>query len=167
MQVTLKHWTKRAIAAAVICGSLPLSGVAMADSAYIGQIPAGAASSLSYEATVANAISTLSSEFAGTAANLENAIPHTKAGNFAATVTIGDFNQVLQIQTGVNDASSVAILGGSHNSVAVLQGGSSLRSDIGLIGLQGSDIGVVQPNGAAPVNLLMGRLSNGGLLIIR
>lgn len=166
MQVTLKRWMGRAIAAMIV-GSAPLCGVASADSAYIPQIPVGTAPVLSYETAVVDNLSTLPIQRGRIAPNLEYALPHTRSGNLAQSITIGAYNQILQIQTGFNDASSASIVGGIHDGVAVLQAGSNLRSNIGLIGLENTDIGVLQGNGAPPLNLLMARLPNGRLLIVR
>jgi hypothetical protein len=47
-----------------------------------------------------------------------------------------------------------------------VQGGKD-RSNIGLINMQGYSVGVFQPPGAAPVNMLIARLPNGSLLIKR
>jgi hypothetical protein len=38
---------------------------------------------------------------------------------------------------------------------------------VGLINTQGLNVGVIQPNGSAPVNVLIARLPNGALLIAR
>jgi hypothetical protein len=87
-------------------------------------------------------------------------------GNFAQTLQIGNFNRVLQSQSGGNNFSNVGVIGGKNNNVGVWQGGGDL-SNLNLINTQGLSIGVFQPPGAAPINMLIARLPNGGLLIKR
>jgi hypothetical protein len=87
-------------------------------------------------------------------------------GNLAQTLQIGSFNRVLQSQSGGNNFSNVGVIGGKDNNVGVWQGGGDL-SNLNLINTQGLSIAVLQPRGAAPVNMLIARLPNGGLLIKR
>lgn len=84
--------------------------------------------------------------------------------NVAQTLEVGRDNQVAQFQSGRNNASNVGILGGSANAVGVAQGGNDL-SNLYLINTKGLSVGVLQPNGAAPSNVLIARLPNGALLI--
>ena len=58
------------------------------------------------------------------------------------------------------------MVGGTNNNVGVFQGGKD-QSNIGLINMQGYSVGVFQPAGAAPVNMLIAKLPNGSLLIKR
>ena len=87
-------------------------------------------------------------------------------GNIAQTLQIGNYNQVFQSQSGGNNFSNVGVIGGNNNNVGVLQGGKD-QSNLGLINTQGLSIAVIQPPGAAPVNMLIARLPNGSLLIKR
>jgi hypothetical protein len=90
----------------------------------------------------------------------------THSNNLAQTLEIGSFNKVFQAQTGGNNYSNVGVIGGKNNNVGVLQGGDDL-SNLALINTQGLSIGVIQPPGSAPINMLIARLPNGGLLIKR
>jgi hypothetical protein len=90
----------------------------------------------------------------------------THTGNFAQTIQVGSFNQVLQFQSGQNNVSNVGVLGGQNNNVGVWQGGRDL-SNLNLINTQGLSIGVIQPAGSAPINMLIAKLPNGGLMIKR
>lgn len=86
-------------------------------------------------------------------------------GNIAQTLQIGSYNHVLQSQSGGNNYSNVGVIG-NNNNVGVWQGGKD-TSNLALINTQGYSIGVLQPPGAAPVNMLIARLPNGSLLIKR
>jgi len=86
-------------------------------------------------------------------------------GNIAQTLEIGSFNRVFQSQSGGNNFSNVGVIG-TNNNVGVFQGGRD-QSNLGLINTQGLSIGVFQPPGAAPVNMLIAKLPNGSLLIKR
>jgi hypothetical protein len=88
-----------------------------------------------------------------------------RSGNIAQTLQIGSNNQVFQAQSGGNNFSNVGVIG-NNNNVGVWQGGKDL-SNLNLINTQGYSIGVFQPAGAAPVNMLIARLPNGSLLIKR
>lgn len=86
-------------------------------------------------------------------------------GNIAQTLQIGNNNRVLQSQSGGSNFSNVGVIGGNNN-VGVFQGGKD-QSNVGLINMQGYSVGVFQPPGAAPVNMLIAKLPNGNLLIKR
>lgn len=92
---------------------------------------------------------------------------NTLQRNVAQTLEIGSYNQVLQVQLGINDYSAVGILGGNSNNVGVLQAGNNLRSNLLLLNTNSMAVGVIQPQGSAPVNMLIARLPNGALLIKR
>jgi hypothetical protein len=96
----------------------------------------------------------------------ETAAPARSIGNSAQTLEAGNSNQVFQLQAGQNNVSNVGVLGGTGNNVGVLQGGHD-TSNLLLVNTQGLSVGVIQPNGSAPVNMLIARLPNGGLLIAR
>jgi hypothetical protein len=87
-------------------------------------------------------------------------------GNLAQTVQVGNSNQVFQAQAGGNNVSNVGVWGGKNNDVGVFQGGGD-RSNVNLINTQGLAVAVIQPPGAPPLNMLIARLPNGGLLIKR
>jgi hypothetical protein len=87
-------------------------------------------------------------------------------GNIAQTFQVGSFNSVLQAQSGGRNFSNVDVLGGKNNNVGVFQGGGDL-SNLDLINTQGLTIDVLQPRGAATINMLIARLPNGSLLIKR
>jgi len=89
-----------------------------------------------------------------------------RSSNVAETLQVGNFNHVLQAQVGGSNVSNVGVIGGNDNNVAVLQGGRDL-SNLGLINTQGLTVAVIQPPGSAPINMLIARLPNGGLLIKR
>lgn len=86
--------------------------------------------------------------------------------NFAQTLQIGTYNRVLQAQAGGNNYSNVGVIGGNDNNVAVLQGGRDF-SNLQMVNTQGLSVAVLQPAGSAPINMLIARLPNGGLLIKR
>jgi hypothetical protein len=90
----------------------------------------------------------------------------THSGNFAQTIQVGNFNQVAQFQSGQNNFSNVGVLGGQNNNVGVWQDGRDL-SNLYLVNTQGLSVGVIQPPGSAPINMLIARLPNGALLIKR
>jgi hypothetical protein len=95
----------------------------------------------------------------------ETASP-ARNGNYAQTIQVGSSNAVFQAQTGGNNVSSVGVWGGKNNDVGVFQGGHDL-STVNLINTQGLSVAVLQPPGSAPMNVLIARLPNGGLLIKR
>jgi hypothetical protein len=156
-----------AVAALLITGAA--SSPASAESAYVQQVRAG---------TVA-AIQVLPGITPGTTNTLQNPqrttsfvlTPETtvpgRGRNVAQTLQIGSFNQVAQIQAGANNRSTVGIIAGHYNRVGVLQAGNNLRSNLVLLNTRGLAVGVLQPNGSTPVNMLIARLPNGGLLIKR
>jgi hypothetical protein len=96
----------------------------------------------------------------------ELAIP-ASGNNFASTLEVGSYNKVFQAQSGAGNISNVGIIRGYANNVGVLQAGNKLRSDIALVNTIGLNVGVIQPPGSAPVNMLIARLPNGALLIKR
>jgi hypothetical protein len=93
------------------------------------------------------------------------AIASTKQ-NLAQSYQIGSYNSAFHLQSGVNNSSTVGVIG-AQNNVAVLQSGNDLRSNVVLLGTVGLNVDVLQPKGSAPVNLLVARLPGGGLLIKR
>lgn len=94
----------------------------------------------------------------------ELAVPHN--GNVAQTLEIGNANSVFQAQSGGNNFSNVGVIGGNANNVGVLQGGKDI-SNLQLVNMQGASVWVLQPPNAPPVNELIARLPNGNLLIKR
>ena len=93
----------------------------------------------------------------------ETAAP-ARNGNFAQTIQVGTTNAVLQAQVGGHNVSNVGVWGGKNNDVGVFQGGQDL-ANVNLINTQGLSVAVLQPPGAPPMNVLIARLPNGGLLI--
>ncbi len=73
---------------------------------------------------------------------------------------------MFQSQVGGNNVSNVGVWGGKNNDIGVWQGGGD-RSNLNLINTQGLAVAVIQPPGSAPLNMLIARLPNGGLLIKR
>jgi hypothetical protein len=88
----------------------------------------------------------------------------SKSLNLALTLEAGRNNAVAQFQAGQKNFSNVGVLGGSRNAVGVLQAGNDV-SNLYLVNTQSLSVGVLQPKGAAPSNVLIARLPNGALLI--
>jgi len=89
-------------------------------------------------------------------------------GIFASTRKVGQYSQVVHAQTGGRTTSVRAgIVNGVNNNVEVLPAGYSLVYILLLVNRTGLDVGVIQPPGSAPVNLLIARLPNRALLIER
>jgi hypothetical protein len=84
-------------------------------------------------------------------------------GNFAGTLEMGKNNVVVQNQSGSGNFSNVGIISGAHDNVAVMQKGQGLFSNLYLLGVKGLTVDVLQPPGTPPVDLLIGRQSNGSL----
>ena len=155
---------------AALAGALMVAAPAMAQTAYIQQVDphsTGVTSSISTTASPLQFVplgqnAPHSSVFVPTPETATSA--HNN--NLAQTLEIGSLNKVFQAQTGGNNYSNVGVIGGKNNNVGVLQGGDDL-SNLALINTQGLSIGVIQPPGSAPINMLIARLPNGGLLIKR
>jgi len=144
---------------------------AMAEPAYISQVSGTLRSA---ENIGAPAIRTgASSSAARSAAIAHPAAPTAPSaipgigGNTALSIQAGISNTIGQLQLGAHNQSAVAILGGRENNVGVLQAGNGLRSQVALVNTQGLNVGVLQPNNSTPVNVVIARLPNGGLLIKR
>jgi hypothetical protein len=105
------------------------------------------------------------------AANLQTPELFTPArsqnGNTAASLTIGSFNSITQIQAGKNDTSAVSILGGTHDHVGVIQAGNNKTSNIALIGLQNVNLEFLQGPNSRPINMIIARLPNGSIMVRR
>ncbi len=141
---------------------------ASADSAYINQATGTSAQSpqqivrpLPIATTPASQYAPRSSAFVPTP---ETVAATNKSLNFAQTLEIGRSNQVAQFQAGQNNLSNVGVVGGAGNDVGVLQGGGDV-ANLYLVNTQGMSVGVIQPKGAAPLNMLIARLPNGAILI--
>jgi hypothetical protein len=150
-----------------IAASVALSPAVAADNAYIDQANGRSfgAASLQNPAPASIPVTQFGARQTAFIPTPETATP-ARNGNFAQTLQIGSFNHVFQSQSGANNASNVGILGGSRNNVGVWQRGNDL-SNLYLINGKGLSVGVIQPPGSAPVNMLIARLPNGGLLIKR
>jgi hypothetical protein len=155
---------------AALFGTLMMTAPALAQTAYIQQVDpraSGITSSTSAATHLLQPVPVAQGPARSTAfvPTPETATP-ARNNNLAQTLQIGSYNQVFQAQFGGNNFSNVGIIGGNHNNVGVLQGGQDL-SNLELINTQGLSIGVIQPPGSAPINMLIARLPNGGLLIKR
>jgi hypothetical protein len=142
------------------------SGPAFAESAYIAQVnskisgPVPSIVSQPVPVSPATPYAPRQMSFVPTP---ETAAP-ARNGNYAQTIQVGNSNAVFQAQTGGNNISNVGVWGGKNNDVGVFQGGQDL-SNVNLINTQGLSVAVLQPPGSAPMNVLIARLPNGGLLI--
>jgi hypothetical protein len=143
-------------------------GPALAESAYIAQVNSKITgpmpSIVSQPVPVARA-ATYAPRQVSFVPTPETAAP-ARNGNFAQTIQVGNSNAVFQAQVGGNNVSNVGVWGGKNNDVGVFQGGQD-RSTVNLINTQGLAVAVLQPPGSAPMNVLIARLPNGGLLIKR
>ena len=143
-------------------------GPALAESAYIAQVNSKIAgpvpSIVSQPAPVAPAAPYAPRQMSFVPTP-ETAAP-ARNGNYAQTIQVGNSNAVFQAQVGGNNVSNVGVWGGKNNDVGVFQGGRDL-SNVNLINTQGLSVAVLQPPGSAPMNVLIARLPNGGLLIKR
>lgn len=140
---------------------------ARAESAYVSQMPAQVVTKVPISALDPAGKTTRNYAPPRESLPYNASAPATQNGaNYASTTQIGNFNSVLQLQNGANNASNVGVIG-SYNNVAVLQSGNQLRSNVVLLNTVGMNVGVLQPNGSAPVNVLIARLPGGGLLIKR
>jgi hypothetical protein len=95
----------------------------------------------------------------------ETALPAT-GGNFASTIEMGQNKRVFQAQAGAGNSSNVGIINGKHDDVNVLQGGRD-QSNLLTVNTQGLTVDVIQPNGTAPINVLIARLPNGVLDVVQ
>ena len=163
--LTMRSIIGLATAAMLVASAGP---VAASDSAFISQLPAGSRVSL-VAPPVATASAATPNHLGRTpqfAPSQQTAVPVGAGTNLAATLQVGAHNRVTQMQIGGNNTSAVGVIG-YHNNVGVLQAGNNLRSNLVLLGTQGLNVGVIQPNGSAPINMIIARLPNGGLLIKR
>lgn len=154
-------------AAAVVLALAAAPDRALADSAYIAQVPTQSVSNVVLHAIPkhGNGATAWHSSRAPTFVPPPEAIPSAKQ-NLAQTYQIGSYNSAFHLQSGSNNSSTVGVIG-VENNVAVLQSGNNLKSNIVLLNTIGMNIGVLQPQGSAPVNMLIARLPGGGLLIKR
>lgn len=166
MYFTLKRSASRRCALAGIL--MAVCSPALAETAYIAQVNSKAAGTASIAAPqpvqLVPAVQSTPRQMSFVPTP-EMARP-ARNGNFAQTIQIGNSNQVFQSQSGGSNVSNVGIWGGKNNDVGVWQGGRDI-SNLNLINTQGLSIAVLQPPGAAPMNVLIARLPNGGLLIKR
>ncbi len=166
MHFTLRPRTslRAGLAAIAMVGCSP----AFAESAYITQVNPGATSttpgmpSQPVQMIPAAAYAPHQAAFVPTPETTRPA----RNGNVAETIQIGSFNRVSQSQSGGNNFSNVGVIGGKDNNVGVWQAGRDF-SNLNLINTQGLSVAVIQPPGAAPLNMLIARLPNGGLLVKR
>lgn len=147
--------------ALVACGERALA----ADNAFISQAGGGSYHGPSYTPPPSFTNQTPTTNYVPHSGSLPVTPETTTGGNIATTLEMGQFNRVFQGQAGSGNVSNVGIINGIRNNVGVLQSGHNLRSNLALVNTQGLSVGVVQPNGSAPVNMMIARLPNGGLLI--
>lgn len=170
MHFTLNRvmWLRRALAGVLLAIAPP----AIAETAFITQVNVGQINSdipVARSTAVSQPLQLVPVPQYGPQSMSYVPTPETfgmRNGNIAQTVEAGSFNHVFQSQSGGHNFSNVAVLGGKENNVGVWQGGKDL-SNLNLINTQGLSIAVIQPPGAAPLNMLIARLPNGGLLIKR
>ncbi|GJD35128.1 hypothetical protein [Methylobacterium aerolatum] len=163
----------RALAAAALVAAPALTAApALAESAYVSQMTAGVA----VPVRLIGGGTAAPTSVAAPAAVAASGAPHGYTPEMAAargmtsqlaqTLQIGSMNSVAHIQVGAGNISTAAVIGQANN-LSVLQAGSNLQSNVVLLGTQGLNVGVIQPPGSIPVNMLIARLPNGGLLIKR
>jgi hypothetical protein len=163
---TLKRIMSLRAASAIVL--MALCSPALAETAYIAQVNPSAASAMPMAASQPVQLVPA----AQSAPRQMSFVPTPETarpghnGNFAQTIQVGNFNQVFQSQSGGNNVSNVGVFGGKNNDVGVWQGGKDF-SNVNLINTQGLAVAVIQPPGSAPLNMLIARLPNGGLLIKR
>jgi hypothetical protein len=169
MHVALNRRVATALKASALTLSMLLSGaVTAADTAYINQASTksfGAGSFQNLGPSMSIPVTQYGPRATAYIPTPETAAPAQTNGNFAQTLQVGNFNKVFQLQSGQNNLSNVGIIG-NGNKVGVLQGGHDV-SNLYLVNTKGLSVGVIQPNNSAPVNMLIARLPNGGLLIKR
>lgn len=156
-----------AVVTAFLLGGAIATVPARADSAYVAQAASGGAVPVRASSFAASAPITFP-----TSQQVHAPMPTPEmaamrgSGQVAQTLQIGSQNHVAHLQVGSGNQSTAGIIG-NLNQVGVLQAGNNLRSNVVLLGTQGLSVGVIQPQGSAPVNMLIARLPNGGLLIKR
>lgn len=154
-------------AAAALLLGLAATG-ARAESAYVAQMASGTAVPVQMLGRVAAASAPPAMSAPATAPvyTPEMTAARGLSSQLAQTLQIGTANSVAHIQMGAANISTAAVIGQANN-LSVLQAGSNLQSNVVLVGTQGLNVGVIQPQGSVPVNMLIARLPNGGLLIKR
>lgn len=138
-----------------------------ADTAYIQQIPSGAVTiqPMTNARPVQNVNQPVAPSHSNRTSSPEAYTP-LHGENLTQTLQVGANNSTYHIQAGGNNTSAAGVFG-YNNNVAVLQAGNNLKSNVVLLNTVGMNVGVIQPNGSAPVNVLIARLPGGGLLIKR
>ncbi|VUF14395.1 hypothetical protein [Methylobacterium dankookense] len=156
-----------ALAAAPAALLLAATAGAKADPVYVAQMANGVSVpvQLIHHQAAAPAAPTISQPITPPTPTPEMAARNT-GHQLAQTLQIGNGNTAGHLQVGTNNVSTAALIG-SGNNLGVLQAGSNLQSNLVLVGTQGLSVGVIQPQGSAPINMLIARLPNGGLLIKR
>lgn len=165
MQLSRMKTAKLAFAA--MSGLILLTAAeSRAESAYVAQIPASAVTNMAATALPHEAQSFGQLPSPTTVSLPEGNAAPGRGGNYASTLEIGARNTVFTLQGGANSISTTGVIG-NDNNVAVLQGGNNLKSNVVLLNASHMNVGVIQPRGSAPVNVLIARLPGGGLLIKR
>lgn len=164
-----RNWSKIARAAAFTFAALTIPSVSngFAESAYVAQIPNNVVTPMMIDAPIAHqdGARQIASGRTVTAMPPEM-FGFGKGNNLAQTLQIGSRNSAYHLQAGGNNSSTAGIVG-SYNNLAVLQAGNNLKSNVVLLNTKGLNVSVIQPQGSAPVNVLIARLPGGGLLIKR
>lgn len=159
---------RRLGAAALLTSCLIGATAVSAESAYVKQTPSNARLP---SPTIQSSLPTTNPARSNLSAlNSNRANPEafsTSGANHAGTLQIGNYNQVIQAQRGVNNTSYVGVIAGNYNNIGVLQVGNNLKSNLVLLNTNSLNVGVIQPSGSAPINMLIARLPNGSLLIKR
>lgn len=155
-------------AAAIAAFSAISSGPTLADSAYVAQVPGTPVRDIAIS-PIGHGNQGQTPAWHSLRQQNFTVTPETMTAsgqNRAESYQIGSYNSAFHLQSGVNNSSTVGIIG-AQNNVAVLQSGNNLKSNVVLLNTAGLNVGVLQPNGSAPVNVLIARLPGGGLLIKR
>jgi hypothetical protein len=146
--------------AAIVPMPFIVATAALADSAFVTQIPDGLTS------PTAGAVFMLeltAPERGVAAADVHgNVIPPR---DVAQALEIGNSNNIAQVDTGSGDQSAVELVGANYSTVAVVQDGNNLKSNVMLVGTEGTAVGVFQPPRSAPVSIAIIHASSGTLII--
>lgn len=171
MPVSLNRTLRGASCAFALAGLAMSFGAvsgAKAESAYVAQMATGTAVPVQMVGRIAAppAVPAIGPATAAPVYTPEMTAARGLGSQLAQTLQIGNANSVAHIQVGAANISTAAVIGQANN-LSVLQAGSNLQSNVVLVGTQGLNVGVIQPQGSLPINMLIARLPNGGLLIKR
>ena len=151
--------------------AVALVGSADASEAVIEQIPdtaRAAECALCYNATEEHAAAARAQGIEyHVAAGPPNVVSTIQVGsdNVALGVSLGENNYIGQFQFGYGNHSTVGVIA-DDTSVAVVQHGSRLQSNLLIWGNPGAAIGVYQPHGSEPVNAAIFTADDGTQVIL-